>query len=95
MDTGALVVIPLPLIEGGVTYAVARLTEENGRPVAHAIAPVPGTRFAPPRTVALSAYSLSRIRQGTAGRPDLYLYEGMILPPPGDADQSGGAAASG
>jgi hypothetical protein len=78
----SLVVIPLPLNDGGVTYAVARLMEESGQPCAEAICPIPGTAFAPPRRISLSRYSLARIRPGTPGRPDLYLYEGMILPPP-------------
>jgi hypothetical protein len=77
-----LVVIPLPTLDGGVTYATARLIEENGRPFAEAIAAIPNTRFAPPRKVALSPQSLTRIKPGSAGRPSLYLYEGMILPPP-------------
>lgn len=76
-----LVVIPLPLDIGGITYAVARLIEDNGEPYAEAVVPIPGTVFAPPRRIALSRYSLSRIRPGTIGRPDLYFYEGMIMPP--------------
>jgi hypothetical protein len=75
-----LVVIPLPLNDGGLTYAVARLVSEKGEPVAEAIAAIPGTDFAPPRRIALSRYGLARIRPGTAGRPDLYFYEGMIMP---------------
>jgi hypothetical protein len=75
-----LVVIPLPLAEGGVTFAVARLVGEDERPFAEAIAAIPGTVFAPPRRISLSPRSLTRIRAGAAGRPDLYLYEGMILP---------------
>ena len=78
----ALVVIPLPTADGGVTYAVARLVEEGGEPFAEAIVAIPGAVFAPPRRIALSRYSLARIRPGAALRPDLYLYEGMILPPP-------------
>jgi hypothetical protein len=78
----ALVVIPLPTHEGKVTYAVARLIEEGDHRFAEAMFPVPGTPFVPERRVRLSRYSLARIRGGTAGRPDLYLYEGMILPPP-------------
>ena len=85
----ALVVIPLPLEGGGVTYAVARLLEEAEQPYAEAVAAVPGTAFAPPRRIALSPYSLSRIRPGSAGRPDLYFYEGMILPPPRPQDDGG------
>ncbi|HEY8948066.1 MAG TPA: hypothetical protein VIM56_04195 [Rhizomicrobium sp.] len=77
-----LVVIPLPTLHGGVTYATARLIEENGRPFAEAIAAIPNTRFAPPKKVSLSPQSLTRIKAGSAGRPSLYLYEGMILPPP-------------
>jgi hypothetical protein len=78
-----LVVIPLPLSGGGVTYAVARLVEDGGRPFAEAIVAIPDTRFAPPKRVALSAYSLTRVRTGAAGRPELYLYKGMILAGPG------------
>lgn len=78
-----LVVIPLPLEEGGVTYAVARLVVEGDQPFAEAIVAVPRTTFAPPKRISLSRYSLSRIRPGaTEGRPDLYLYDGMILPAP-------------
>lgn len=77
-----LVVIPLPTSAGGITYAVARLVEEGGRPFAEAIVAIPDTTFTPPRRIALSAYSLARIRAGANGRPDLYLYEGMILPRP-------------
>ncbi|MBV8798301.1 MAG: hypothetical protein JOY77_05810 [Alphaproteobacteria bacterium] len=79
-----LVVIPLPTHTGGVTYAVARLVSEGGRPFAEAIVAVPDTVFAPPRRISLSPYSLTRIRAGGPQRPDLYLYEGMILPPPPD-----------
>jgi hypothetical protein len=77
-----LVVIPLPVQAGGVTYAVARLVLEGEQPFAEAIAAIPGTVFAPPRRIALSRHGLARLRPGTAGRPDLYFYEGMILPPP-------------
>ena len=78
-----LVVIPLPTSTGGVTYAVARLVSEDGRTFAEAIAAIPDTIFAPPRRIALSAQSLARIRPGNPPhRPNLYFYEGMILPPP-------------
>jgi glycine cleavage system regulatory protein len=77
-----LVVIPLPTSGGGVTYAVARLVSEGGQAFAEAIAAIPDTVFAPPRRVALSAHSLTRIRPGLPPhRPNLYLYEGMIMPP--------------
>ena len=82
MSDEALVVVPLPTSDGGVTYAVARLVEVGGEPFAEAIVAIPETTFAPPRRIALSRYSLARIRPGAALRPDLYLYEGMILPPP-------------
>lgn len=82
MSEEDLVVIPLPTAGGGVTYAVARLVSEGSRAFAEAIAPIPDTTFAPPRRIALSAYSLARIRDGSSHRPNLYLYEGMILPPP-------------
>jgi hypothetical protein len=81
MSDEALVVIPLPLDGGGITYGVARLVEEGGEPVAEAVGAIKGTTFAPPRRISLSRYSLARIRPGTVGRPDLYLYEGMIMPP--------------
>ena len=81
MADEALVVIPLPLDGGGVTYAVARLVEEGEQPFAEAIVAIPGTQFAPPRRISLSRYGLARMRSGTPGRPDLYFYEGMILPP--------------
>ena len=77
-----LVVIPLPTASGGVTYAVARLVGEGSRAFAEAIVAVPDTTFAPPRRIALSTYSLARIRDGASHRPTLYLYEGMVLPPP-------------
>ena len=80
--TEDLVVIPLPTLDNAVTYARARLIEENGRPFAEAIVATPNTRFAPPKKVSLSPHSLTRIKPGTHGRPSLYLYEGMILPPP-------------
>jgi hypothetical protein len=76
-----LVVIPLPTSAGRITYAVARLVSEGEQVFAEAIAAVPDTVFAPPRRISLSRYSLARIRPGSAGRPDLYFYEGMILPP--------------
>ena len=77
-----LVVIPLPTNNGGVTYAVARLVSEGDRAFAEAIVAIPDTIFAPPRRIALSAYSLARLKPGSARRPNLYFYEGMILPPP-------------
>jgi len=77
-----LVVVPLPTHTGAVTYAVARLVSEGSRAFAEAIAAVPDTSFAPPRRIALSPYSLARLREGAARRPNLYIYEGMILPPP-------------
>jgi hypothetical protein len=82
MSDEDMVVIPLPTNTGGITYAVARLVSDGGRPFAEAIVAVPDTAFAPPRRISLSAHSLSRIRPGAHLRPDLYLYEGMILPPP-------------
>jgi len=77
-----LVVIPLPTSRGTVTYAVARLVSEGDGVFAEAMAAVPDTVFAPPRRIALSRHSIARIRPGSSHRPDLYLYEGMILPPP-------------
>jgi hypothetical protein len=78
-----LVVIPLPTTKGTVTYAVARLVSEDNRAFAEAIVAVPDTVFAPPRRIALSAYSLTQLRSGTPPhRPNLYLYERMIMPPP-------------
>jgi hypothetical protein len=82
MSQGDLVVIPLPTLNNRITYATARLIEENGRPFAEAIAATPNTVFSPPRKISLSPHSLTRLRQGSPGRPTLYLYEGMILPPP-------------
>ncbi len=76
-----LVVIPIPRETGGVTYTVARLVSVDGEPFAEAMYALPGTVFAPPRRIALSRYGLARIRPGNAERPDLYFYEGMILPP--------------
>lgn len=77
-----LVVIPLPTTGNAITYGVARLVVENDRPFAEAVTEIPRTRFAPPRRIALSPQSLTRLRAGAPGRPALYLYEGMILPPP-------------
>ena len=82
MSDEDLVVIPLPTIKGAVTFAVARLVSEGDRAFAEAIVAVPDTIFAPPRRIALSPHSLARIRPGSAFRPNLYLYEGMIMPPP-------------
>jgi len=82
MSDEALVVIPLPTKEGKITYAVARLVSEGEQPFAEAIVAIPGTAFAPPRRISLSRYGLARVRPGSLGRPDLYVYEGMILPPP-------------
>ncbi|HYF23622.1 MAG TPA: hypothetical protein VD929_09515 [Caulobacteraceae bacterium] len=82
MSDEALVVIPLPTEEGKITYAVGRLVSEGEQPFAEAIVAIPGTAFAPPRRITLSRYGLARVRPGSLGRPDLYVYEGMILPPP-------------
>ncbi len=82
MADDALVVIPLPTQTGAVTYGMARLVFEADKAFAEAIAPVPGTSFAPPGRIALSRYGLARVRPGAAQRPDLFVYEGMILPPP-------------
>lgn len=83
MSEEDLVVIPLPTLDGAVTYAVARLVSEGGRAFAEAIVAIPDTRFAPPRRISLSVQSLTRMRAGAPPhRPDLYLYDGMILPPP-------------
>ncbi len=83
MSDEDLVVIPLPTNSGGVTYAVARLVSEGNRVFAEAIVAIPDTIFAPPRHISLSAQSLARIRPGSPPhRPNLYFYEGMILPPP-------------
>lgn len=82
MSDETLVVIPLPLNDGGVTYAVARLVVEDEKLFAEAIVAVPETTFAPPKRISLSPYSLARLRPGANNRPELYLYEGMIMPPP-------------
>ena len=82
MSDEELIVIPLPTNSGTVTYAVARLVTDGDRPFAEAITAIPGTVFAPPRRISLSAYSIAQIRPGSSYRPSLYLYEGMILPPP-------------
>lgn len=79
-EDDAMVVIPLPTADNRITYATARLVMENDRPFAEAVAAIPDTVFAPPRRISLSAYSLTRLRAGSPGRPALYLYEGMILP---------------
>lgn len=80
MTSEDLIVIPLPTSEGGITYAVARLVLDGEQPFAEAIGAIPNTEFSPPGRIALSRYSIARCRPGAAGRPDLYLYEGMILP---------------
>lgn len=77
-----LVVIPLPTGNGSITYAVARLVSEDDHVFAESIVAIPDTVFAPPRRIALSPHSLARLRAGATHRPSLYLYEGMILPPP-------------
>lgn len=83
MSDEDLVVIPLPTDKGSVTYAVARLVSDGDRVFAEAIVAVPDTIFAPPRRVVLSRYSLAQIRPGSPPqRPNLYFYEGMIMPPP-------------
>ncbi len=82
MSDEAMVVIPLPTDDGKLTYGMARLVLEGEQAFAEAIYPIPGTVFAPPRRITLSRYSLARIRSGTIGRPDLYHYEGIILPAP-------------
>ncbi|HSC18811.1 MAG TPA: hypothetical protein VLC74_07845 [Rhizomicrobium sp.] len=82
MSEEDLVVIPLPTNSGGLTYAVARLVSEGGRAFAEAIVAIPDTVFAPPRRIALSTYAVSPLKAGTPHRPNLYFYEGMILPPP-------------
>jgi hypothetical protein len=79
----ALVVIPLPTDAGGITYAIERLVEEGEERFAEPIVAIPGTPAVPGRRIRLSRYSLARIRPGAVGRPDLFLYEGRILPPPG------------
>ena len=81
-----LIVIPLPLSEGGITYGVAQLVLEGDRPFAEAMIAIPGTRFFPPGRIALSRYGIARVRPGSAGRPDLYVYDGMILPSQEDRD---------
>jgi hypothetical protein len=65
----ALVVIPLPVDNGGVTNTVARMMEAGGEPFAEAIVAIPGTTFAPPRRIALSRYSLARIRPAPLSGP--------------------------
>jgi len=76
------VVIPLPTSTGAIIYAVARLVREGNQAFAEAIVAIPDTTFAPPKRVELSRYSLAQIKPGAAMRPNLYLYEGMIMPAP-------------
>ena len=80
MSEEDLVIIPLPTLQGTVTYTVARLVSKGA--FAEAIAAAPDTTFAPPRRIALSLQSLAQVRAGSSHRPNLYLYEGMIMPPP-------------
>lgn len=80
-----IVIIPLPTLDNGVTYGTARLVEDGGQIFAEAIVEIPGTRFAPPRRVSLSRYSLRRLREGAPNRAELYLYEGMILSGPNES----------
>jgi hypothetical protein len=75
-----LVVIPLPLDAGGVTYTVANLIVVDDVPFAEIISATPNASVEPGRRVMLSRYGLNRIRPGSLGRPELYLYEGMIMP---------------
>lgn len=82
VEDDAIVIIPLPMNGTAVTYAAARLVEMAGRTFAEAIAAIPGTTFAPPKSISLSPHSLTRLRPGAPARPALYLYEGMILPAP-------------
>lgn len=82
MSSEDLVVIPLPTDSGTITYTVARLVTDGDGVFAEAIVAVPDTVFAPPRCIALSPHSLAPLRPGSSHRPALYLYEGMILPPP-------------
>ena len=82
MSDEDLVVVPLPTKTGSVTYAVARLVSADDGVFAEAVTAIPDTVFAPPRRIALSPHSLARLRAGSSQRPSLYLYEGMILPPP-------------
>lgn len=84
-----LVIIPLPTKSGTITYAVARLVSDGDQAFAEAVAAIPDTTFAPPRRIALSSYSLTRIRPGAPLRPNLYLYEGMIMPPPNRRARAG------
>ena len=80
MSDETLVVIPLPVEAGGVTYAIARLVMADDQPFAEAIVAVPGTTFAPPGRISLSRYSLARLRPGAT----------RVMPRPGlDFDLSG------
>ncbi|MBV8977391.1 MAG: hypothetical protein JOZ13_08420 [Alphaproteobacteria bacterium] len=76
------VVVPLPTSTGVITYAVARLVREGNQVFAEAITAIPDTTFVPPKRVELSRYSLAQIKPGAAMRPNLYLYQGMIMPAP-------------
>ena len=83
MSDEDLVVIPLPTEDGSITYAVARLVVDGDHTFAEAMTAVPRTNFAPPHRIVLSRYSLANIRPGSpASRSNLYLYDGMIMPPP-------------
>jgi len=76
------VVIPLPTSTGAITYGVARLVREGAQAFAEAIVAIPDTTFAPPKRIELSRYGLAQIKPGAAMRPNLYFYEGMIMPAP-------------
>lgn len=89
MSDEDLVVIPLPTNTGAITYAVAGLISEGDQAFAEAIVAIPETTFEPPRRIALSRYSLARIRPGGPQRPNLYVYEGMIMPAPSRPHDSG------
>jgi hypothetical protein len=75
-----LVVIPLPLDAGGITYTVAKLVVVDDVPFAEIITAAPGTRIEASKKIMLSRYGLNRIRPSSPGRPELYFYEGMIMP---------------
>jgi hypothetical protein len=79
-----LIVIPLPLSGGGITYGVARLVLDGERPFAEAIVAIPGTRVRPAGPDPAVAPRHREGPAGIGGAPGPLRLRRMILPPPGD-----------
>lgn len=57
------------------------LIYEEGQPLAQLVAPIPGTDYGPPLKVPLYPKHLKVYREPTAGRPALYIHEGIVVMP--------------